>query len=77
MIPARKPPGAADPLLTAKEVAAQLKVSLTWVTVHANGKYRPFLPSIKMGRSLRFRQSAIDDFIDKCNRQMAAGLPLH
>jgi excisionase family DNA binding protein len=65
-----------EKLLTAKQVAERLQVSVGWVQAHATGKYRPVLPSIKLGRSLRFSAKEVDAFISRCERRMAQGLPL-
>jgi excisionase family DNA binding protein len=63
-------------LRTAGEVAKRLRVSVSWVLQHAAGNRRPVLPSIKMGHAVRFRDKDIDDFIERCNRAMEAGLPI-
>jgi len=63
-------------LLTAHEVAKRLHVSTAWVLAHAGGRYHPILPSIKMGRAVRFRQTDIDAFIEHCRRCMERGLPI-
>jgi predicted DNA-binding transcriptional regulator AlpA len=53
-------PGAeATPLLTARQVARQLGISIPWVLQHAAGIYKPQIPSIKIGKAVRFRQSDI------------------
>ena len=55
-----------DEILTAKELASQLKVSEEWVRDHALGRRLPLVPSIKLGGPrglLRFRQSQIDKFL--------------
>ena len=64
-------------LLTAREVARQLHVSIAWVLAHAGGRYHPVLPSIKLGRAVRFRQSDIDKFIEHCRRCVERGIPIH
>jgi excisionase family DNA binding protein len=50
-------------LLSPKEVAALLGVSEVWVYQHANGTRRPTLPSVKLGRAVRFRVSDIEQFL--------------
>jgi len=55
-------------LLTAQEVAAWLGVSARWVLAHAAGLNRPVLPSVKLGKSVRFERSAVADFIRACAR---------
>ena len=54
-------------LLTA-EVAAYLQVSKYWVLYHAAGRRRPHLPSIKLGRKVRFEACAVDRFVEDCRR---------
>ncbi len=70
-LPARKPPVRsthADPLLTAEEVADRLHVSTDWVWDHSSRK-KPYLPVIRMGDgALRYRNSAIEAFIDERER---------
>ena len=72
----RKPPHrvskrdltAFDPLLTADEVAARLRVSKDWVWDHSSRK-SPRLPVIRMGDgALRYRSSAIEAFISERER---------
>jgi hypothetical protein len=43
---------------------------------HAEGRYKPVLPSLKLGRSVRFRESDIEAFLEKCERAMALGVPI-
>ncbi len=59
-----------DPLLTPAEVAAWLHTSSAWVRDHAGGRRRPLLPSLKLGKCLRFRASDVENFIVEC-RQLA------
>ena len=55
--------GAGDPLLTAEEVAAKLKVSTDWVWDHSSRKL-PYLPVIRMSDGvLRYRASGIEEFL--------------
>jgi excisionase family DNA binding protein len=65
-----------DKLLTARQVAERLQVSIGWVQAHATGKHRPVLPSLKLGRTLRFREDEVEAFLKRCQRQMEMGLPL-
>ena len=59
-MPAIQSVGAGDPLLTAEEVAAKLKVSTDWVWDHSSRK-SPHLPVIRLGDgALRFRASRIE-----------------
>lgn len=50
----------AEPLLTPAQVAGRLNVPLSWVYRAAREKT---LPSVKVGRWVRFRPVDIDDFI--------------
>lgn len=63
-------------LLNARQVAERLNVSIAWVASHASGRYRPVLPSVKMGRTVRFRESEIDAFVEHCRRAMERGIPI-
>jgi excisionase family DNA binding protein len=55
-------------LLSSEEVAELFGVSRAWVLAHANGSRRPVLPSIKLGKVVRFNQSAVQRFIEECTR---------
>lgn len=55
-------------LLTVDEVAAWLRVSRAWVLDHALGRRRPYLPSVKLGRAVRFEPEEVDAFIAECRR---------
>lgn len=57
-----------EKLLGAKEVAHWLGVSRAWVFEHSNGRRRPFLPSVKLGKSVRYRPLDVDAFIIECER---------
>ena len=62
-MPAIQSLGAGDPLLTAEEVAAKLKVSTDWVWDHSSRKM-PYLPVIRMSDGvLRYRASGIEEFL--------------
>lgn len=58
---------AAD-LMTAGDVAKRLRVSKTWVYAHANGSRLPFLPSVAIGRAVRFDPADVDKFVEECKR---------
>lgn len=61
-------PAMADPLLTVEDVGRRLNVSKDWVWDHCWRK-TPKLPVIRMGDgALRFRASAIEDFINERER---------
>jgi predicted DNA-binding transcriptional regulator AlpA len=50
-----------DPLLTPPEVAAILKVSLSWL---AKARMRGDGPAfLKIGRAVRYRMSAIEEYL--------------
>jgi predicted DNA-binding transcriptional regulator AlpA len=57
----------ADQLLTVDKVAALLGMSGAWVRQHASHGAvhtpRPSIPSLKLGKSVRFRRRAVLDFI--------------
>ena len=59
---------ATDPLLTAEDVAAKLKVSKDWVWDHSSRKL-PYLPVIRMSDgALRYRASGINEFLRERER---------
>jgi excisionase family DNA binding protein len=55
-------------LLTPKEVAEWLRVSVSWVLDHALRRRRPYLPSFKLGKAVRFRTEDVEEFIEECAR---------
>ena len=60
--------GTGDPLLTADEVAAKLKVSADWVWDHSSRRL-PYLPVIRMSDGvLRYRASGIEEFLQERER---------
>jgi len=59
-------------LLTPKEVAEWLGVSAGWVLDHASGRRRPCLPSVKLGKAVRFRREDVQTFIGECVRARGA-----
>lgn len=63
-----RPTLAREELLSAAEVARWLRVSRAWVFEHSNGRRRPHLPSVKLGKSVRFRPADVDAFIRECER---------
>jgi excisionase family DNA binding protein len=54
-----------EPLLTAVEVAAVLRVTPDWV--YAAGR-RDGLPHVRLGRYVRFQRSAIEQWLDEVQR---------
>jgi excisionase family DNA binding protein len=51
-------------LLTVPEVARWLAVSPSWVRDHATGRRRPALPSVRLGKSLRFEQEVVAKWLE-------------
>lgn len=60
-------PGAAPRLLTAREVAAILRVSVQWVRDHSNGKCSVVIPHVRLGRAVRYPESGVSEFIAMCS----------
>jgi excisionase family DNA binding protein len=52
-----------DRLMTVEEVARQLAMSTAWVRQHSNGMRRPEIPSVKLGKSVRFRRQRVMEFV--------------
>ena len=61
-------PSTRHSLLDARQVASWLGVSRTWVLDHASERRRPFLRSLKLGKSVRFRPSDVEAFLSECER---------
>jgi predicted DNA-binding transcriptional regulator AlpA len=59
-------------LLTVAEVSEWLAVSPSWVRDHATGRRRPILPCIKLGKSLRFDQRRVSDWISNLSQNRRA-----
>jgi excisionase family DNA binding protein len=57
-----------DPLLTVDDVAKMLGISSAWVRQHSCGLRRPEIPSVKLGKSVRFRRQKILDWIESMER---------
>jgi hypothetical protein len=55
-------------LLTVADICKKLGVSRAWVIEHSNGRRRPVLPSIKLGKVRRFDPTELEGFIDDCRR---------
>jgi excisionase family DNA binding protein len=62
---------APDRLLTPQEVAEILAVSVAWVLDHSSRR-RPLLPSVKLGKVVRFRREEVVEFIRECARMKGA-----
>jgi excisionase family DNA binding protein len=58
-------------LLRPKEVAEILAVSTAWVLDHSSRR-RPHLPSVKLGKAVRFRCADVEEFIRACARMKGA-----
>jgi len=58
-------------LMTPKEVAQWLGMSQAWVLDHASRR-APILPSVKLGKSVRFRRVDVEQFISECARMKGA-----
>ena len=56
----KAPVSSPDRLLTARQVADRLQVSVAWVLAHAGGRKLPALLSLKLGKSVRFREDEIE-----------------
>ena len=54
----------ANKLLTPREVASWLDVSIDWVQDHATAK-EPRIASVRVGKLLRFRQEDVEEFITR------------
>jgi predicted DNA-binding transcriptional regulator AlpA len=65
-----KPEMAGDPgrLLSVEDVARILGMSTAWVYQHSCGARRPALPSVKLGRAVRFRLESVQEFIRQMER---------
>jgi len=59
-----------DRLLTVDEVAEILHVSPAWVYDHADRK-RPVIPSVRLGKAVRFRPEDVEAFIERMTRRVA------
>jgi excisionase family DNA binding protein len=58
-----------SPLLTVREVSEWLNVSPSWVRDHATNRRRPALPALKLGKSLRFREDQLAEWIRQLSEQ--------
>jgi excisionase family DNA binding protein len=59
-------------LLTVSEVSEWLNVSSGWVRDHATGRRQPALPSIKLGKSLRFDETRVAEWLRELQERKAA-----
>lgn len=58
-----------DTLLTVKDVALRLNVPVSWVYAKVESRE---LPSLKIGRYVRFESSAIEAYIERQRKRGAA-----
>jgi excisionase family DNA binding protein len=56
-------------LLTVRQVSEWLNVSPSWVRDHATNRRRPALPSLKLGKSLRFREDQVSEWIRQLSEE--------
>ena len=68
MTPSIQPDRNPDRLLTVGEVADLLGMSGAWVRQHSNGMRRPAIPSVKLGKSVRFRRDRVLEFVRSMER---------
>ena len=66
-----EPKNLRSPLLTVRQVAEWLNVSPSWVRDHATNRRRPALPAVKLGKSLRFREDQLAEWIRQLSEQGA------
>jgi len=59
-------------LLTARQVADWFHVSIGWVHDHATGRRKPILPSIKLGKALRFHEDQVNAWLQTHSQGKAA-----
>jgi excisionase family DNA binding protein len=59
-----------DSLLTADEVASMMQVSTAWVYAASR---RDGLPHVRLGRYVRFRRSAIEQWLGEVQRGPRSG----
>ena len=72
----RSPSPTNGALVKASVVAKRLGVSIAWVLDHASGRRAPYLPSVKLGKSVRFDPQEVERFIEHCKRFMRNGIPI-
>lgn len=61
-----------EALMNVAEVAEFLNASEAFVRQHARGFRQPVIPSVKIGKSVRFRRRAILRFVKSMERERAA-----
>jgi excisionase family DNA binding protein len=63
-------------LLTVQEVAAILKVPVSWVYEHTRGNCREKLPHVKVGKYLRFFDTDISSYLHAIRARNGGSRPL-
>ena len=54
-----------DALLTVEELAERLKVPSSWIYQHTRCRKRDRLPHLKIGKYLRFEESAVRSWLQR------------
>jgi predicted DNA-binding transcriptional regulator AlpA len=54
--------------MTVEDVARMLGMSAAWVRQHSSGLRRPLIPSVKLGKCVRFRRETVLQFIKSMER---------
>jgi excisionase family DNA binding protein len=57
-----------EPMMTVAEVAEYLQVSTAFVRQHSSGLRQPTIPSVKLGKSVRFRRASVEAFLKEQER---------
>jgi excisionase family DNA binding protein len=57
-------------LLTVDQVADLLSMSQAWVRQHSSGFRKPAIPSVKLGKSVRFRRDRVLEFVRSMEREV-------
>jgi excisionase family DNA binding protein len=52
-----------ETLMTVEDVAKLLQMSTAWVRQHSSGLRQPTIPSVKMGKTVRFRRHSVEELI--------------
>ena len=65
----KKNSGVRSQLLTVRQVSEWLNVSPSWVRDHATNRRRPALPCLKLGKSFRFREDQLAEWVGHLSEQ--------
>jgi excisionase family DNA binding protein len=60
-----------EELLTVSEVAALLKVPVSWIYCHTRKRSKASLPYLKVGKYLRFYESDVRRFLNEQTKRCA------